>query len=189
MYLTALDRNGERERIADASADAAYVPPQGTAPGYVLMVQGDSLVAQPFDADAMRVTDYPVYPSDWSLDGKFLLYMQDSPGHGFDVWALSLENAGHGTPILQSTAAEKHGGFSPNSQFIAFTSDESGRDEVYIQKFSDPTTKRRVSTNGGGYPRWSRKGNDLFFGRSMANWWRCPSGSTGPPRSSEIRGS
>ena len=55
VYLTALDRNGETQRVADASVDAAYVPPRGTGPGYVLMVQGDSLVAQPFDVDSMRI--------------------------------------------------------------------------------------------------------------------------------------
>ena len=55
MYLTALDRDGEKQRIADTSVDAAYVPPRGTGPGYVLMVQGDSLVAQPFDVDSMRM--------------------------------------------------------------------------------------------------------------------------------------
>ena len=55
VYLTALDRGGEKQRVADASVDAAYVPPRGTGPGYVLMVQGDSLVAQPFDVDSMRI--------------------------------------------------------------------------------------------------------------------------------------
>ena len=108
-------------------------------------------------------SDYPMYPSDWSRDGKFLLYSKDSPGQLFDVWALSLEGASKATPILQSPAVEMHGGFSPNGRFIAFTSDESGRDEVYVQDFLDPTTRRRVSTSGGSYPRWSRTGNGLFF--------------------------
>jgi len=60
VYVTALDGNGEKQRIVDASLDAACVPPQGDGPGYVLMVQGDSLVAQPFDIDSMRVGGPPV---------------------------------------------------------------------------------------------------------------------------------
>jgi Tol biopolymer transport system component len=79
------------------------------------------------------------------------------------VWALSLKGARKATPILQSPAGEIHAGFSPNGQFIAFTSDESGRDEVYVQSILDATTRRRASTSGGSYPRWSRKGNELFF--------------------------
>jgi hypothetical protein len=66
-------------------------------------------------------------------------------------------------PILRSPAREMHGGFLPNGEFMAFTSDESERDEVYVQNFLDATTRRRVSTNGGSYPRWSRRVNELFF--------------------------
>ena len=112
---------------------------------------------------ALLQSDYPIYPSDWSRDGKFLLYSQDSPGQQFDLWALALEGASTATPILQTPAAEMHGGVSPNGRFIAFTSDESGRDEVYVQTFLDQTTRRRMSTSGGSYPRWSRTGNELFF--------------------------
>lgn len=108
-------------------------------------------------------SDYPMYPSDWSRSGKDLLYTENSPSGGFDVWALSVGGASKATPILQSPAAEMHGEFSPNGRFIAFTSDESGRNEVYVQNFVDTAIRRRVSTSGGGYPRWSRKGDELFY--------------------------
>ncbi len=65
------------------------------------------------------------------------------------MWALSIGGASKATPILQSPAAELHGEFSPNGQFIAFTSDESGRNEVYIQNFPDATTRR-----DGVHQRW-----------------------------------
>ena len=67
------------------------------------------------------------------------------------------------TPILQSPAGEMHAALSPNGQFIAFTSDEFGRDEVFIQSFPDATTRRKVSSGGGQCPRWSRKGEELYF--------------------------
>jgi hypothetical protein len=108
-------------------------------------------------------SDYPMYPSDWSRDGKFLLYTQDTPGKRYDVWSLSIDGTNKATSVLQSPVVEMNGGFSPDGQFIAFSSDESGRDEVYIQNFLDATTRRKVSTSGGGYPLWSRKGNELFF--------------------------
>jgi dipeptidyl aminopeptidase/acylaminoacyl peptidase len=112
---------------------------------------------------ALQRSDYPMYPSDWSRDGKLLLYTQNSPGQQFDVWALPMEGTNKASAILQSPAAEANAGFSPDGQFIAFTSNESGRDEVYIQNFLDATTRKRVSASGGGYPRWSTKGNELFF--------------------------
>jgi Tol biopolymer transport system component len=114
------------------------------------------------DRELLR-SDYAMYPSDWSADGRVLLYVQDSPGRSYDLWALPLDGASKPTPILQSAAGELHGTLSPNGEFIAFTSDESGRDEVYLQRFADSTTRRPVSTKGGAFPRWSRKGNELFF--------------------------
>jgi hypothetical protein len=55
------------------------------------------------------------------------------------------------------------GQLSPDGRFLAFTTNESGRNEVYVQRFPDSTNRQRVSTNGGGYPRWSRKGDELYF--------------------------
>ena len=107
------------------------------------------------DRELLR-SDYSMFPSDWSRDGRLLLYTQDSPGQGYDVWVLSLEETSEATPIVGTRAVEMHGGFSPNGRFIAFTSDESGRNEVYCRSILDPTTRQRVSSSGGSYPRWSR---------------------------------
>jgi hypothetical protein len=79
------------------------------------------------------------------------------------VWALSIEGESKAMPVVGSPAAELQGEHSPDGQFMTFTSNESGRNEVYILKFPDPTTRRKVSTDGGGYPRWSKEGNELYF--------------------------
>lgn len=66
-------------------------------------------------------------------------------------------------PIVASPAAEMHGQVSPDGRFLAFTSNESGRNEVYVQTFPDAADRHRASHNGGGYPRWSRRGDELYF--------------------------
>jgi hypothetical protein len=307
VYLTALDRGGEKQRVVDTSADGAYVPPRSGNPGYVVMIQGDSLVAQPFDINSVRMTgpaaaipgagsaltfiganrsnlsvandgtivyasgsnryqmawfdtngtplsnvgtpdryvglrispdgsqaltfvddalgnrdiwrvdltsgarnrvtagnvrqvfgiwspdgrriafsgltrnrtlfeksvsgdlserpllrsDHVVVPTDWSPDGKYLLYTEQ--GLGYDVFAFVTEGESKPMPLLRSPAAEMHGQLSPDGRFLAFASNESGRYEVYVQRFPDPTNPQRVSANGGSYPRWSRRGDELYF--------------------------
>jgi len=305
VYLAALDRGGETQRIADASADAAYVPPRGNGPGYVVMVQGDSLVVHPFDVGSMRITgpaatipgagsaltftganrsnlsvandgtilyasrsnryqmtwfdthgnpqstvatpdryvglrispdgtqaltfvddavgnrdiwrvdlttgartrvtadnrgafgiwspdgqriafsglgrqtlfeksasgepgerpllrsDHQVFPTDWSRDGKYLLYTRQNPG--LDVMAFVIGGESRPMPVLRSPAADLQGQLSPDGQLLAITSNESGRNDVYVGSFPDPRNPRRVSANGGSYPRWSRRGDELYF--------------------------
>ena len=65
--------------------------------------------------------------------------------------------------FLQTPANENQGQFSPDGRWVAYTSDESGRDEVYIQSFPTPGSKRQVSTAGGVQPRWRRDGKELFY--------------------------
>lgn len=65
--------------------------------------------------------------------------------------------------LLQTEFNESHGAFSPDGQYVAYTSDESGRSEIYVQTFPDPTRRWQVSTEGGSWPRWRRDGNELFF--------------------------
>jgi Tol biopolymer transport system component len=106
-------------------------------------------------------SDYPIFPTDWSRDGKYLLYTQQRPG--YDVMALVMGEEGKPMPILQSSAAEMQAQLSPNGQFLAFMSNESGRNDVYVRRFADPTNPQRVSANGGSYPRWSLKGDELYY--------------------------
>jgi Tol biopolymer transport system component len=110
---------------------------------------------------ALLQSDYTVFPSDWSSDGKYVLFTRSSPGN--DVWALPMEGERKAVPIVASPAADLHGHVSPDGRFLAFTSNGSGRSEVYVQAFPSSETPQRVSGDGGGYPRWSRKGNELYF--------------------------
>ena len=66
-------------------------------------------------------------------------------------------------PLLQSPFSERHAQFSPDGRWLAFTSNENGREEVYVQRFPDATTRQIVSSAGGAYPRWRPGGMELFY--------------------------
>ena len=66
-------------------------------------------------------------------------------------------------PFIKTAANEDRAKFSPDVGWIAYTSDESGRDEVYVTDFPTPHAKWRVSTNGGAGPRWRGDGKELFY--------------------------
>jgi Tol biopolymer transport system component len=101
---------------------------------------------------------------DWSQDGRFLLY-RVVVGQKSDLWVLPLTGEGHKPmPYLQSESNAHQARFSPDSRWIAYTSAESGKSEVYVRPF--PTAsggKWMVSKGGGGQPRWRRDGKELFY--------------------------
>jgi dipeptidyl aminopeptidase/acylaminoacyl peptidase len=103
-----------------------------------------------------------VYPSSWSSDGKFLLFDQVSAGTKNDIWVLSMDDR-KARPLLQTGAHESWGVFSPDNRWIAYSSDESGRPEIYVQPFPGPGGKWTVSSNGGITPVWSRNDQEIFY--------------------------
>jgi Tol biopolymer transport system component len=113
--------------------------------------------------------EYPsnMVTSDWSHDGKYVVYHATNEKTGFDVWALPLD--GDRTPIVvaRSSYNESQGQLSSDGHWIAYASDESGRYEVYVQPFPNASVgpKRTVSRGGGTQPRWSANGRELFYVR------------------------
>ena len=109
-------------------------------------------------------------PDDWSRDGRFLLYTQQDPKTHADLWFLPLAGdgtpSGSATPFANTAFSEEQGRFSPDSRWIAYASDESGRSEIYIQPFPAPPnggSKTPISRDGGSQPRWRRDGKELFY--------------------------
>jgi Tol biopolymer transport system component len=111
-------------------------------------------------------------PTDWSRDGRYLLYRVNDPKNANDIWVLPLTEGRQPFPVLQTRFDERDGQFSPDGKWIAYQSDESGRPEIYVQPFPGPGRKERVSTAGGTQVRWRPNGKELFYldldGRMMA---------------------
>jgi eukaryotic-like serine/threonine-protein kinase len=112
-------------------------------------------------------------PNDVSPDGRNLLVGRETTGGGFDIYIYSTESKSS-TPFLTSAAAEDSALFSPDGNWVAYASDESGRNEVYVQSFPTPAAQWQISTSGGSMPRWSRDGKELFFVSAEGNLMSMP---------------
>lgn len=110
-------------------------------------------------------SEFVQIPESWSPDGRTLAFREFSPDTRNDIWMLSLDDERTARPFLQSSANETYAAFSPNGRWIAYTSDESGRREVFVRSFPDPSAKRQVSTEGGFDPLWNPNGRELFYRR------------------------
>jgi Tol biopolymer transport system component len=101
--------------------------------------------------------------SDWSADGRFIVFESSNPKTGSDLWVLPLFGDMKPYPVLQTEFNESHGHFSPDGRWLAYVSNESGRNEVYIQSFPPSGGKWQVSTAGGAQPHWRHDGQELFY--------------------------
>ncbi len=102
-------------------------------------------------------------PDDWSADGQLIIYHTLNPKTKWDLWVLPMSGDGQPFPFLQTEFNEHQAQLSPDGKWIAYTSDESGASEVYVQTFPTSGSRVRVSTGGGYQPRWRRDGRELFY--------------------------
>ena len=108
-------------------------------------------------------TDLNTYATDWSADGRFIVHVVNDPKTKVDVWVLPLFGDQKPFPFLQTEAAERGAKFSPDGRWLAYISDESGINQVYVQSFPDAGGKWQVSTNGGYHLAWRRDGKEMFY--------------------------
>jgi serine/threonine-protein kinase len=99
----------------------------------------------------------------WSPDGKILSFSEARPETKLDIWLLYVEEPRRAESFLQTEFDEEHPMISPDGRWIAYTSNESGRSEVYVQPFPNGGRKWQISTDGGSGPRWARNGQELFY--------------------------
>jgi dipeptidyl aminopeptidase/acylaminoacyl peptidase len=103
------------------------------------------------------------YPVSWSPDGRFILYDSFGSPTGLDLWVLPLSGDRTPVPFLNTKFNEAAGQFSPDGRWVAYQSDESGKNEVYVTPFPGPGGKWQISTGGGSFPRWRHDGNEIFY--------------------------
>ena len=102
--------------------------------------------------------------SDWSRDGRMLLFKVADPGLGSsDIWALPVDDPKKAFRVVGGPADERDAQFSPDAKWMAYQSDDSGRPEIYVQRFPGPGGRERVSTAGGTQVRWRPDGKELFY--------------------------
>jgi len=106
-------------------------------------------------------SDRPAMPMSWSGD-RLVYWTSDAKTSG-DIWSVALDGAKKPQPVLQTPADERNPQVSADGKWIAYSSNETGRSEIYIRPFPDGPGKIQVSVNGGVFPRWRRDGKELYF--------------------------
>jgi Tol biopolymer transport system component len=100
-----------------------------------------------------------IFPTDWSDDGRALAFHSYPRG---DISLLPLSGAGLPAPLVESPFTDWVAALSPDGQWVAYVSDESGSEQIYLKPMRT-AGKHRVSVNGGVHARWRRDGRELFF--------------------------
>jgi eukaryotic-like serine/threonine-protein kinase len=100
---------------------------------------------------------------DWSRDGRFILYERLAPKTQFDLWALPMSGPGKPFPYVVADGLQRHARFSPDGHWVAYTSNESGRQEIYVQRFPSSGGKWQVSSEGGDQASWRSDGKELIY--------------------------
>jgi serine/threonine-protein kinase len=127
--------------------------------GYRLYLQasdGSSAV------ERLTTSDYLPSPGSFSPDGRLVVFMEQNPESGRDLWVLNLADRG-AQVFLKTPYEETAPKFSPDGKWIAYSSDETGRREIYVQPYPGPGGKWPISTDGGQEPVWNPRGGELFY--------------------------
>ena len=117
--------------------------------------------------EPLWASEHHMHVSDWSPDGRWVLFDHDLGPHA-DIWLLDMDGENEARPLLESRFNEHSERVSPDGNYLAYVSNESGREEVYVQRFPALGDKRQISNEGGAQPVWSRDGQKLFY-RSLTH--------------------
>jgi hypothetical protein len=121
---------------------------------------------QPVDGrggpERLTTANYEQVPVSWSPDSKLLAFIENNLLTRSDIWILQLSDR-KAWPFLKTPFSEGAPVFSPDGNWLAYISDESGRYEVYVQHYPGPGAKYQISTEGGTEPMWNPNGKELFY--------------------------
>jgi Tol biopolymer transport system component len=110
-----------------------------------------------FESDAVKM------PMSWSGAINTVLFYVADPKNGTDVWALPLTGDRKPFPVLQTAFNEAHPQISPDGKWLAYTSNETGTTQIYVQSFPPGHGKWQISNNSGLFSRWRSDGKELFY--------------------------
>jgi hypothetical protein len=171
IWITDLD-GGSTRRLTDddaGSSNPQWSPDGGTI-AYSVSVAGGSNIAQQWatGGGTRIVASRPgvQFPTDWLHDGSALLVSEDAGNNHFDI--LVQRGDGSTFPYAATRAQETAGRISPHTHWVAYTSNESGREEVYVDSYPRPGYRAMISQGGGADPVWRGDGRELYYWRGDA---------------------
>ena len=109
--------------------------------------------------------EYPRYPDSFSPHGESMAFVEIHPTRRRDIWLMPLDGDRRARPLLATDADEWGARFSPDGRWLAYVSNETGRDEIFIRRIDSTGGRKRLSSEGGAGPVWARNGRELFFMR------------------------
>jgi WD40 repeat protein len=154
---TRLTSSPAREEQPSWSPDGTrlfYASDEGVAHAHIVVTASDGSGSP----DTLAQGRQPVV----SPDGRNLVYTVDHKGSG-DLWMLALDGKSAAKPFLATPADEQAASFSPDGRWLAYVSNESGSREIYIRRFPEGDARAQVSVNGGTWPRWTRRGDGIYY--------------------------
>lgn len=180
IWIMDLDREGVTFRLSETGVpEAEFGAVWSADSSQVAFSFGDDqamrLLRRPLAGGAPELlldTPGPKFPTDWSSDGRFLAYNSQWPDYQYQhAWIVPIgpsQPREQPRPFFQHSYAEESASFSPASVgqgplWIAYKSDETGREEVYVREMPPGTRKWQVSNQGGFLPHWRRDGRELFY--------------------------
>lgn len=175
LWVVDLEK-GTGLRITSTFSQMPVWSPDGSR---ILHNNGDNIVVKAANGsgDAEILLPRTAFPTAWSPDGRFIIFMERGIKTRTDLWVLPLFGERKEYLLSNSPFDEQNPQLSPDGRWLAYTSDETGNYEIYVRSFSADgklgADKRRVSTTGGRLPVWRRDGGELFFiasdGQMMAS--------------------
>jgi DNA-binding winged helix-turn-helix (wHTH) protein/Tol biopolymer transport system component len=140
-----------------------------------------------YDADVsggrarrLRSVRYSQYAGAWTADGHAIAYLDLKQTSGFDIMTAADEPDAPATALLNGPANETAPAFSPDGRWLAYVSDVTGREEVYLRPHPAGGTAVQVSTSGGREPVWSARGDELFYRQGQTMWAARVTGTSTP---------
>ena len=175
IWVVDLDK-GTGLRITSTFSQMPVWSPDGSR---ILYNSGNSIAVKAANGsgDAETLLPRTAFTAAWSPDGRFIIFMERGVKTRMDLWALPMFGDRKEYQLSNSPFDEQDPQLSPDGRWLAYSSDETGNYEIYVQSFSTDgklgADKKRVSTAGGRLPVWRRDGSELFFvaadGQMMAS--------------------
>ena len=167
IWIRDLARDATSVLTREVGAEGPVWSPDGRRIAYSVSEAAESrLVVRPAAGGAPLVElrlPYLQEPVDWSPDGRWILAEVGSPGERLNLVLVATGGSGEVTRYVATAASEHSGRFSPDGRFVAYVSDETGRQQVYVEPMPRSGARWVVSPRAGAAPRWSAEGRELLY--------------------------
>jgi serine/threonine-protein kinase len=169
IWISDVGRGNLSKFTYDGKSGVAIWTPDGRYATFSSDRDGDgwlNLYWKPVDdsgpVERLTTSDKPQFPCSWSPDGTKLAYTELGDEGRWDIWIFSMENKRAEPPFPETGFNESAPVFSPDGRFLAYVSDETNEDEVYVRAYPGPG-KWQISSGGGREPVWSPDGTEIYY--------------------------